>query len=203
MGGIVFPPDDPRQPIDILLVQIRGRAMLKKHSFLRSRDGFAYSEVAAGTSPKVHPQKTRKRRFQHPGMRSRRRCGRLIFKVIGMRYRPSRAHLGVWRTQATPARRPPRWPDVFCVSVRHTRCRTQPRAELTPDACVPRGAFTGGGLAPARRNRLFLLYRVSAACLGGPANGTSNNPTSATQASRAQASLALRANAAFSTMGRR
>jgi hypothetical protein len=32
-GGIVFPPDDPRQPIDILLVQIRGRAMPKKHSF--------------------------------------------------------------------------------------------------------------------------------------------------------------------------
>ena len=32
-GGIVFPPDDPRQPIDILLVQIGGRAMPKKHSF--------------------------------------------------------------------------------------------------------------------------------------------------------------------------
>jgi hypothetical protein len=31
--GIVFPPDDPRQPIDILLVQIRGPAMPKKHSF--------------------------------------------------------------------------------------------------------------------------------------------------------------------------
>ena len=66
MGGIVFPPDDPRQPIDILLVQIRGRSMPKKHSFRRSRDGFAHSEVVAGTPPKVHPQKTRKRWFQHP-----------------------------------------------------------------------------------------------------------------------------------------
>ena len=33
MGGIVFSPDDPRQPIDISLVQIRAQTMLKKHSF--------------------------------------------------------------------------------------------------------------------------------------------------------------------------
>ena len=32
-GGIVFPPDERRQPIDILFVQINGRAMPKKHSF--------------------------------------------------------------------------------------------------------------------------------------------------------------------------
>src|SRR5476649_1185319 len=38
---------------------------------------------------------------------------------------------------------------------------------------------------------------------GGPANGTSNNPSSATAASSAQASLVLSANAAFSTIGRR
>jgi hypothetical protein len=123
-GGIVFPPDHPRQPIDILLVQIRGRSVPKKHSFRRSRDGFAHSEVVAGTPPKVHPQKTRKRWFQHP------------WDAIPLTLRPldfQGSELAVSAIASTSWRRRPLCRlDVFSVSDRPIPCRAQPRPALTP-----------------------------------------------------------------------
>ena len=67
----------------------------------------------------------------------------------------------------------------------------------------------GDGKAPMRANTILpsgdtqcLPASAELPCGGGPANGTSKSPSNAAQASRAQASLMLIANAAFSTIGR-
>jgi hypothetical protein len=122
---IVFLPDQRRQPVDILVVQIRGRAIPKKHSFRRSRDGFCALRgscryIAQGSSQDGQRtgKKTRNggsgtlgnvippalRRFDSPEDRNAR-C------------RPSRTHLAVSRTRPSTA--------ATAVQDRRIRCAGQ------------------------------------------------------------------------------
>jgi hypothetical protein len=181
--------------------------MPKKHSFRRPRRWLLRRPgVVAKPPPEVHAMMAKDRNRGSSARRCDPAAAATAFDIRGNRNArswPSPTHLAVSGTCAAP---------------RNDRCagwRYSLRGTGIPNVAEARtGTRRVGGWLPRaaltnawrQLGREYPFYSGSATAFepgrNGPANGTSNSPTSAAPASMAQASLVLRANAAFSTMGR-